>query len=87
LSEWGINDGITVRSGDAEVLLWELGEGLKARCNNIRFTYLPTVIEGNVPRYTYKLQEGITTDRQGLIIIENEKILYILRVETSPLRI
>jgi hypothetical protein len=31
-----------------------------------------------VPRYTYQLKEGITSDRQGMMIIENEGILEIL---------
>lgn len=53
----------------------EVGEALKERCNNFRFTYLPTVMEGVVPRYTYQLTEGITTDRHGMMIIENEGIL------------
>lgn len=56
----------------------EVGEALQQRCSNFRFTYLPTVMEGNVPRYTYQLQEGITTDRQGMLIIENEGILDLL---------
>jgi hypothetical protein len=35
-------------------------------------------MEGAVPRYTYTLQKGITEDRQGMIIIENEGILDML---------
>lgn len=57
----------------------EVGETLKDRCRNIQFSYLPTVMEGTVPRYPYKLTDGITTDRQGMIIIENEGILEILK--------
>lgn len=57
----------------------EVGEALKAHCNNFRFVYLPTIMEGSAPRYTYRLQEGITRDKQGMIIIENEGILDILR--------
>jgi DNA mismatch repair protein MutS len=57
----------------------EVGEALKSRCNNLQFSYLPTVMDGNVPRYTYQLSEGITTDRQGMVIIENEGILEILK--------
>ncbi len=56
----------------------ELGDVLQQRCTNIRFAYLPTVMEGSRPRYTYQLQPGITGDRQGMIIIENEKILELL---------
>ncbi len=36
---------------------------------------MPTIMEGTVPRYTYKLKEGITEDRQGMMIIRNEGIL------------
>jgi len=57
----------------------EVGEALKGRCRNIRFHYLPTAMNGAVPQYTYLLERGITADRQGMVIIENEKILEILR--------
>jgi len=52
----------------------EVGEVLKERCGNLQFAYLPTVMEGVVPRYTYQLEEGITADRHGMLIIENEGI-------------
>lgn len=55
----------------------EVGEALK-QLDNVQFRYLPTVMEGNVPKYTYNLSTGITSDRQGMIIIENEKILDVL---------
>jgi DNA mismatch repair ATPase MutS len=61
----------------------EVGEALRERCSNFRFTYLPTVMEGTVPRYTYRLAEGITADRHGMMIIENEGILEIIRGTTS----
>ncbi|RAJ76771.1 MutS-like protein [Chitinophaga dinghuensis] len=56
----------------------EVGEALRAN-NNIRFAFLPTVMEGSRPRYTYRLQEGITEDRQGMMIIRNEGILELIR--------
>lgn len=52
----------------------EVGEVLKTH-GNIRFVYMPTVMDGPHPRYTYQLQEGITEDRQGMMIIHNEGIL------------
>ncbi|MGN6417988.1 MAG: MutS-related protein [Pseudobacter sp.] len=52
----------------------EVGEALKGR-SNIQFTYMPTVMQGTVPRYTYRLEKGITEDRQGMMIIRNEGIL------------
>lgn len=58
----------------------EVGEALAQAYQNFRFAYLPTVMEGQVPRYTYELKAGITSDRQGMLIIENEGILKILDV-------
>ncbi len=57
----------------------EAGEELKKLRDNIMFVYLPTVMDGKVPKYTYQLEEGITEDRHGMIIINNEKILDILK--------
>lgn len=56
----------------------EAGDVLKQRCSNIRFTYLPTTMQENKPVYTYTLAEGITADRHGMIIINNEGILDII---------
>jgi DNA mismatch repair protein MutS len=58
----------------------EAGDTLK-QLNNIRFKYLPTTMNGNEPVYTYTLLEGITADRHGMIIINNEGILDILNKE------
>ncbi|PUZ26447.1 DNA mismatch repair protein [Chitinophaga parva] len=55
----------------------EVGEALRSN-RNIQFAYLPTVMEGSRPRYTYRLQEGITEDRQGMMIIRNEGILELI---------
>lgn len=55
----------------------EVGEALMDT-SVIQFRYMPTVMKGVVPHYTYQLTEGITTDRQGMIIIKNEKILELL---------
>lgn len=56
----------------------EAGEVLKQKCDNIDFVYLPTVMKGNIPTYPYTLEQGITNDRHGMMIIENEGILDIL---------
>jgi DNA mismatch repair protein MutS len=61
----------------------EVGEVLKERCGNLQFAYLPTVMEGVVPRYTYRLEEGITADRHGMMIIENEGIPELLLDNTT----
>lgn len=55
----------------------EVGEELKNR-KNIQFKFMPTVLEGSVPRYTYQLKDGITEDRQGMMIIRNENILQLI---------
>jgi DNA mismatch repair ATPase MutS len=55
----------------------EVGEELRG-FPNIQFRYMPTILEGGVPRYTYRLKEGITEDRQGMMIIQSEKILELL---------
>lgn len=47
--------------------------------SNIGFHFLPTRMNGHRPEYTYTLQEGITADRHGMIIIRNEGILDILK--------
>lgn len=56
----------------------EVGTELKDRCNNVQFSYLPTIMDGVVPRYTYRMQEGITADKHGMMIIANERILEII---------
>jgi DNA mismatch repair protein MutS len=56
----------------------EAGEVLAAQCANIHFVYLPTRMEGETPVYTYRLEQGISDDRHGMIIINNEGILDIL---------
>lgn len=57
----------------------EVGEALKERRGHIRYNYLPTIIKEGRPAYTYQLKDGITADRQGMMIIENEKIVELIR--------
>ena len=47
--------------------------------SNIGFQYLPTIMNGKVPEYTYTLRQGVTDDRHGMIIIRNEGILETLK--------
>jgi DNA mismatch repair ATPase MutS len=56
----------------------EAGEVLKQHAN-ISFKYLPTRMKGTIPEYTYTLESGITDDRHGMIIINNEGILDLLK--------
>jgi DNA mismatch repair protein MutS len=58
----------------------EVGEALQNNAN-IRFGYMPTVMDGAHPRYPYTLTKGITSDRHGMLIIENEGILDIIQTE------
>lgn len=57
----------------------EVGKALQEN-GKVQFSYLPTEMRGPVPHYTYQLKEGISTDRQGMTIIENERILELLKV-------
>jgi DNA mismatch repair ATPase MutS len=56
----------------------EAGEELRKRRDNLRFAYLPTILENGRPSYPYILREGIAADRVGMMIIENEKIIDII---------
>lgn len=56
----------------------EAGEELRKH-STIGFRFLPTRMNGHQPEYTYTLEEGITDDRHGMIIIRNEGILDILK--------
>ena len=57
----------------------EAGAALRESSPAVRFLFLPTLMERNTPVYTYTLEEGITDDRHGMVIINNEGILEILR--------
>ncbi|TWI97609.1 MutS-like protein [Mucilaginibacter frigoritolerans] len=46
---------------------------------HIQFFYLPTVMNGKIPTYTYNLTQGVSDDRHGMILIENEGILELLK--------
>ncbi len=61
----------------------EVGETLREKYDNLQFSYLPTVLEGKTPRYTYQVTEGITSDRHGMMIIEQEGILDIISRESG----
>jgi DNA mismatch repair ATPase MutS len=58
--------------------IMEAGEVLQKEPLSIQYQFLPTAMKGNVPVYTRILQKGITADRQGMIIIQNEGILEML---------
>ena len=56
----------------------EVADALVASHTPATFVYLPTIMNGAVPEYTYRLTPGVTNDRQGMAIIENEGILEML---------
>lgn len=62
----------------------EAGKVLQEKDHHISYIYLPTIMKGKVPEYTYQLQSGISEDRHGMIIINNEGILDILKNKTTP---
>ena len=55
--------------------IMEAGEVLRKEPLSIKYQYLPTEMKGSIPVYTRILKDGITADRQGMIIIQNEGIL------------
>jgi DNA mismatch repair ATPase MutS len=59
--------------------IMEAGDTLKPKYKNINFVFLPTKMDKQKPVYTYKLEQGITEDRHGMVIINNEGIIDILK--------
>lgn len=57
----------------------EAGYTLRECCNNFKFMYLPTIMKGTIPTYTYRLEKGITNDRHGMMMINNERIVEIIK--------
>ncbi|MDR2917504.1 MAG: hypothetical protein LBV74_22150 [Tannerella sp.] len=51
---------------------------------NIRFGYFSTFIREETPQYSYRLCEGVTEDRLGMLIIKNEKIVEIIEAGNKP---
>lgn len=64
----------------------EAGEALKDS-NNIQFLYLPTQLINNRPKYTYTLEKGISADRHGMMIINNEHIVEIIKNKSNTLNV
>lgn len=79
-----ITDAFSKKKNSAFIIsthIMEAGETLKEKGNNMQFLFLPTIMKGKVPVYPYKLELGITNDRHGMVIIENEKIIKIINNE------
>ncbi|WP_316814943.1 MutS-related protein [Pedobacter nyackensis] len=56
----------------------ELADEL-ARFNNISFKYLDTFFRDGKPVFTYRLAEGVSKERLGMYIVQNEGIVDIIR--------
>jgi len=54
--------------------IMEVAEQLR-NLGNIRFGYFHTTIEDKTPVHSYRLREGVTKERLGMLIIDNEKII------------
>jgi len=57
--------------------IMEVADRLRAVAN-IRFGYFQSFIDGTTPVYSYRLLKGVTEDRLGMLIIENERIIEII---------
>jgi len=64
----------------------EAGDELRQKCDTLNFVYFPTVMNGNMPAYTYQLTAGITSDRHGMMIINNENIIGIIKSRQQALK-
>ena len=62
--------------------IMEIAEQLR-KFENIRFRYFHTAIEGKTPIYSYRLQDGVTKERLGMLIIENERIIEIIHAGST----
>ena len=62
--------------------IMEVAEQLR-KLDNIRFGYFHTTIDGKTPIYSYRLCDGITEERLGMLIIENEQIIEIINANPS----
>ena len=84
---YAITDALSQRKGMFIISthIMEVGEALRKNNKKTMFKYLPTVMQGSVPTYTYKLSDGITDDRQGMIIIKNEGILEMINGKESKI--
>lgn len=52
----------------------EVGALLQQEAVGIQYKYMPSLLEAHTTRYTYTLQEGISDDRHGMMIIRQEGI-------------
>lgn len=65
----------------------EVAGSLREKCNNVHFRFMPTLMDDSRPVATYKLTEGVSADRQGMLIVRNEGILKLLGIEEESLQL
>jgi DNA mismatch repair protein MutS len=56
----------------------EVGQALMKDGAGIQFRYMPTVMQGTVPYYPYRMAAGISEDRHGMVLIRKEGVLEML---------
>ncbi|MDO6431682.1 adenylyl-sulfate kinase [Flavitalea sp. BT771] len=86
----GVTRGFACRKDSAFIISTHIIEAagvLEAQCGNIQFLYLPTRMNGHLPVYTYQIEQGVTDDRHGMVIIQNEGILDILKYGKNKFKI
>ena len=62
--------------------IMEVADHLR-KFENIHFGYFHTTIDGKTPIYSYRLRDGVTEERLGMLIIENEQIVEIINAVSS----
>src|SRR5690606_38336949 len=55
----------------------EVAEDLLGK-STLLFKFFDVDIAGSTPIYTYKLQDGVSHERLGMLIVKNEKIIELL---------
>ena len=55
----------------------EIADGLQGN-PNIRFACFESTMEGGVPWYAYKMREGVSNERMGMLLLRNEGVLDML---------
>ena len=62
--------------------IMEIADQLR-QLENIRFWYFHTAIDGKTPVYSYRLHQGVTEERLGMLIIENEQIIQLIHAGSN----
>jgi DNA mismatch repair ATPase MutS len=75
----GIGDSLFLVSTS----IGEIADGLQGN-PNIRFACFESTMEGGVPWYSYRLREGVSNERMGMLLLRNEGVLEMLEgMQTS----